>query len=290
MGAHLAGGLTPLLVTFMLRFFDWRTLFLMFGSIGFVWAFVWYRWVTDEPADHPQVSPEERALIEEGRVLGAKHDLNWARWKEILSNASVLGLCGMYFTQSYGFAFNVYWLPKYLSSERGFTDPTALGIAAGLPLTFSVAADLFGGLTADRLSRIFGLRTGRVAVGLGSLMLAGLLLIAGVWVNNNYLSAFLIGLSGAMSNFLLGAAWSTCLDIGGNHAGVVSAAMNTAGQVGAFLCPIIIPYSTAWLGSMTAGVYLVGVLYLLGALCWLAVNPTKPIWPVSSPQRLGAAH
>ena len=35
MGAHLAGGLTPLLVTALLRAgFGWRTLFLMFGSIG----------------------------------------------------------------------------------------------------------------------------------------------------------------------------------------------------------------------------------------------------------------
>ena len=279
MGAHLAGGLTPLVVTFLLRFYNWRTLFLAFGSLGFVWAFFWYRWVRDEPAEHAGVNAEERALIEKGRVLTAKHDLNWARWKELLANRSVLGLCGMYFTQSYGFAFNVYWLPEYLRSSRGFTDPTTLGIMAGLPLTFSVLADLFGGLTTDKLSRSFGLRQGRVAVGFGSLLLAGLLLIGGVWVTNNYLSAFLIGLSGAMGNFLLGAAWSTCLDIGGNHAGVVSAAMNTAGQVGAFLCPLIIPYSVLALGSMTAGVYLVGVLYLFGALCWLAVNPTKPIWP-----------
>jgi MFS transporter, ACS family, glucarate transporter len=283
MGAHLAGGLTPLLVTWLLNFFHWRSLFLMFGSIGFVWAFFWYRWVRDEPAEHAQVSPEERALIEKGRIVQAKHDLNWSRWKVLLANKSVLGLCGMYFTQSYGFAFYVYWLPEYLRTARGFTDPTTLGLMAGMPLTFSVLADLSGGLTADRLSRRFGVRTGRVIVGFGSLLLAGIFLITGVWVSNNYLAAFLIGLSGAMGAFLLGAAWGTCLDIGGDHAGVVSAAMNTAGQVGAFLSPLVIPYSMKAMGSMNVGAYIVGILYLFGALCWLLVNPTKPIWQHQPP-------
>jgi hypothetical protein len=31
---HLAGGLTPLLVTALLAFVDWRTLFALFGSWG----------------------------------------------------------------------------------------------------------------------------------------------------------------------------------------------------------------------------------------------------------------
>src|SRR5579863_1953787 len=37
MGAHLAGGLTPLLVTALLAHLPWRALFVIFGSIGFVW-------------------------------------------------------------------------------------------------------------------------------------------------------------------------------------------------------------------------------------------------------------
>ncbi len=283
MGAHLAGGLTPLLVTWLLRYLDWRSLFLLFGSIGFVWAFYWYRWFRDEPSGHPDVSAAERALIEKGRVVQARHDLNWTRWKVLLANPSVIGLCCMYFTQSYGFAFNVYWLPQYLKTARGFEDPTTLAIMAGLPLTFSVLGDLFGGLTADKLSRRFGLRQGRTMVGVGSLLLSGVFLIMGVWVSNNYLAAFLMGLSGAMGAFPLGAAWGTCLDIGGDHAGVVSAAMNTAGQVGAFLSPLVVAYSMKAMGSMTVGGYIVGILYLLGAFCWLSVNPAKPIWPAAKP-------
>ena len=42
-------------------------LFVVFGSIGFVWALAWYRWFRDTPAEHAAVSQAERAFIEAGR-------------------------------------------------------------------------------------------------------------------------------------------------------------------------------------------------------------------------------
>jgi len=278
MGAHLAGGLTPSLVTIILGYFHWRTVFVLFGSVGFLWALYWWRWFRDEPADHPEVGETERELIQRGRPPVVRHELNWARWKQLLASPSVVGLCAMYFTQSYGFMFYITWLPTYLKTVRGFEDPAMFSILAGLPLTFSVPADLFGGLTSDRMSRRYGLRTGRAIVGGGSLFLAGLLLCAGVAVSNNYLAAILIGLGGGMSAFLLGAAWSTCLDLGGEHAGVVSAAMNTAGQVGAFICPIVVGNMVEYFSNWTAPMYLTGILYCLGALCWVRINPAEKLW------------
>ena len=69
-GAHLSGGLTPILVTALLGFLPWRAIFVVFGAIGFVWAFAWYRWFRDEPADHPDAGPEEVKYIESGRMPG----------------------------------------------------------------------------------------------------------------------------------------------------------------------------------------------------------------------------
>src|SRR3954463_14482093 len=41
-GAHLGGGLTPLLVTYLLLFMPWRMVFVTFGLLGFVWAIAWF--------------------------------------------------------------------------------------------------------------------------------------------------------------------------------------------------------------------------------------------------------
>jgi len=184
-------------------------------------------------------------------------------------------LCLMYFTQAFGGAFYVTWLPTYLAS-RGLTGMTA-GILAGLPLIFSSAADLLGGLATDNAARRIGLRLGRITIGGGALAAAGAFTIAGALVESPVTAAVLIALGGGSSNFLLGAAWGTCVDIGGRRSGAVSAAMNTSGQVGAILSPILVAEVVRQFSQWSAPLYVTGVLFLLGALCWLWVDPTKPV-------------
>jgi len=254
---------------------DWRSLFVLFGSIGFVWAWAWLRWFRDSPAEHAGVGAIERQAIESGLAADAGHALEATQWKRLLANRTVVCLCLMYFTQAFGGTFYVTWLPTYLAS-RGLSGMTA-GILAGLPLILSAAADLMGGVATDRAARRFGLRLGRISIGGGALAAAGLFTIAGSFVASPVAAAVLIALGGASSNFLLGAAWGTCLDIGGRRSGAVSAAMNTSGQVGSILSPILVAAVVAKFANWSAPLYLAGVLFLLGALCWLWVDPTKPV-------------
>jgi len=275
MGAHLAGGLTPMLVTALLVYFDWRSLFVLFGSIGFVWALAWYRWFRDSPAEHPSVGEVERETIARGLSADAGHAIGGTDWKRLLANRTVACLCLMYFTQGFGGAFYVTWLPTYLAA-RGLSGMIA-GMLAGLPLILSAAADLLGGLATDRAARRLGLRAGRVIVGGGALLAAGAFTISGAFVPSPVMAAVLIALGGASSNFLLGAAWGTCLDIGGRRSGAVSAAMNSSGQVGAILSPIVVAMAVQRFSSWSTPLYLTGCLFLLGGLCWVWVDPTKQV-------------
>ena len=86
-------------------------------------------------------------------------------------------------------------------------------------------------------------------------------------------SALLIALSGASASFLLGSCWGVCQDIAGSHAGLVAGCMNTAGQVGAVLSPVILPYFK----DPAVPLCIAGGLYLVGAACWLLVDPRRPI-------------
>jgi ACS family glucarate transporter-like MFS transporter len=275
MSMHLAGGLTPLLVTALLVYMDWRSLFALFGSLGFVWSLAWYRWFRDSPAEHPAVGAAERELIERGLGADTGHALDATEWKRLLLNRTVVCLCLMYFTQAFGGTFYVTWLPTYLAS-RGLTGMTA-GILAGLPLILSSAADLLGGVSTDRAVRRLGLRLGRITIGGGALAAAGAFTIVGAFVASPVAAAVLIALGGASSNFLLGAAWGTCVDIGGRRSGAVSAAMNTSGQVGAILSPILVAAVVRSFSNWSAPLYLTGVLFLMGALCWVWVDPTRPV-------------
>jgi ACS family glucarate transporter-like MFS transporter len=275
-GAHLGGGLTPMLVTALLGVLPWRALFVLFGSLGFLWAWAWYAWYRDDPALHPSVGEEERKHIESGRSASPGHRLDAATLRAVLTDRNLLALCLMYFTQAYGFYFNITWLPTYLARDRGLTVERLgllAGVLAGLPLMLSSVADVVGGLTTDRLTRARGLRVGRCGVGGASLVVAGVALIAGATARDAITSALLIALSGAGASFLLGSCWGVCQDIAGPHAGLVAGCMNTAGQVGAVLSPVILPYFT----DPAVPLCIAGGLYLLGAACWLFVDPRRPI-------------
>jgi ACS family glucarate transporter-like MFS transporter len=271
MGAHAAAGLTPILVATLSLYFHWRVLFVMFGAIGFVWSLAWYRWYRDMPREHASVSPEERDYIEAGTLGSTKHDFSHTPWKRLLANRSIVFMCLMYFTQVYGFYLFITWMPTYFRESRGF-ETVALGLIAGLPMTLSAVADLVGGVSTDRMVRRFGTRTGRTVVGFVSLASAGIFMISGTFIANPYLAAVLLAIGAACSNLLLAAAWNTAVDVGGIHSGVVGATMNTAGQVAGFLSPLVTGYIVQYYSNWDAPLYITGVLYLLGALCWFGIE------------------
>lgn len=274
--AHLAGGLTPVIALWLMHLVGWRWVFVLFALPGFVWAAAWYRWFRDEPSEHPEVNAEELAKIAAGREESAGHHGGWAYWKKLLGHRNTLPLCLMYFPNSFAFYFCITWLPAYLKEKHGF-DSMQLGLFAGLPLILSVIGDLCGGVTTDRVTRRFGLRIGRTAVGSAAYVAAGGAMILAANVAHPQLAAWLIAIALAASMFTLGAAWSTCIDIGGNHTGVVGAAMNTSGQVGSIISPLLV----VWLQKhydWNAPLLCIGGLFLMGAVAWLFINPNKKVF------------
>ena len=70
-GAHLAGGVTPMIVLALTHIMNWRAVFVLFGLLGVVWAAVWYHWFRNDPTEHPAVNPAELAKIVTGREAPA---------------------------------------------------------------------------------------------------------------------------------------------------------------------------------------------------------------------------
>ena len=272
-GAHLSGGLTPLLVAYLATFLPWRAIFLLFGSLGFVWALAWFRWFRDEPGDHPSVSAAERDLIESTRELPAGQG---GSWSVVLKTRSLFPLCLQYLANTYGFYFFITWLPTYLAKARGMTH-LELAALAGMPLMLSVGADIAGGLTTDLLSRRFGLRIGRCGVGAVAYLCAAIAMFTGTVVNSGRVSGVLIAVGGAASMFTLAPAWATAIELGGRSSAVLSATMNTAGQIGGILSPIVLAYLVDRFGSWSMPLHVLSALYLIAAVSWLFINPNRSV-------------
>ena len=276
-GAHIAGGLTPLLLVALTQVLGWRTIFVLFGCLGFFWAAGWYWWFRDDPSEHPQVNEAELAKIHANRVLGTDHGGGLEYWRRLLTSRNMIALCLMYFPNSCVFYFCITWLPTFLEEKHGFT-ATSLGFFAGLPLILSVFADFFGGVATDWAVARFGLRLGRSGLGCVAYILSGGAILLAIVAPHPILAAVLISFAVAASMFTLAAAWGTCIDVGGSHAGVVSAAMNTCGQIGSVSTPILVTMLVNHFGGWDAPLYLIAFLFLFGAICWCFIDPRRQVF------------
>ncbi len=276
-GAHLVGGLTPALVLWLLQFMSWRQVFVWFGAVGVLWVAVWVTWFRNDPSEHRGVNAAELQTIVEDRSPDPGHPAGLGYWRQLVASRNMLALCVMYAPNCMIFYFCITWLPTYLKERHGF-EAASLGLFAGLPLIVSMPGDLLGGLATDRLASRYGLRIGRCGLGAVSYVLAGVALLAAARSSTPVTAAVLIAAATGLTMFTLGAAWATVIEVGRNQVGVVGATMNSLGNLAAMLNPLIVAYSVEWFGSWNVPLYLMGVLFLVGAACSAVVDPGRPVF------------
>jgi MFS family permease len=272
--AHLFGGLTPLVVTAIAGWLQWRAIFVVFGLVSSAWAAGWYVWFRDEPRDHPSISAEERDHIEATRGLPAGKAQG--SWMAVFKTPTVAPLCVQAFANSYGFYFFITWLPTYLGQAHGMKG-TELALFSGLPLMLSFVADLTGGEGSDRLARIMPLRAARRAFGVGGYVLAAVAMFLATQLGSGIAAGLLIAIGGGCSMLTLAPAWASAVDVGGRHAGITAGVMNTVGQVGGILSPIVLAYLVDATNDWNAPLLVLAGIYAVAAIAWLMVNPDQRV-------------
>jgi len=273
-GAHLSGGLTPLVVAAIAGWLEWRAIFVVFGLVGMVWAVGWYAWFRDEPREHKSVSAEERDHIEATRGLSTKRDQG--SWLAVFKTPTVAPLCVQAFANSYGFYFFITWLPTYLAQGHGMKG-AELAIFSGLPLILSFIADLTGGEGSDKLARIISLRAARRAFGVGGYALAATAIFLATQLGSGFSAGLLIAIGGACSMLTLAPAWASAVDVGGRHAGVTAGVMNTVGQVGGILSPLVLAYLVDATNDWNLPLLVLAGIYAVAGVAWLTINPDQRV-------------
>jgi len=199
----------------------------------------------------------------------------------------VLLLCVAYMPNCATFYFCISWLPTYLTERHGFKAGD-LGLVAALPLALAIVTQFLGGFISDQVAKRYGLVAGRRVPAAAGYLLAALCIFAASGAEEPVTAAVLIAFAVATCMLTTAPSWSTCVDIGGEHSATVSATMNTAGQVAAIVSSPVVGYSVAWFNDWNLPFRLLGGLFLVGAVCWLFVDPRKAVFG-ESPAGAGAA-
>lgn len=270
--ASSGGILTPLLVVPIQQAYGWRLSYFLFGSLGIFWAAFWYWWYRDTPGEKPGVSPVERESI--GATAPPSHAP--MPWAELFRDGNFIRLLLMYHTYCWGGYFFLTWYPTYLQFGRGLTEDQ-MKIAASLPAWAGLAGLLGGGFLSDRLARGHSLRIARCAVGATGLIVSGFCMIAATLTPNNSWTVGLLTFGLGAMDMMIPVSWTICVDMARDRVGAVSAAMNTAGQIGSLISSVAFGYLVEWTGSYDRALMPLAASLIVSGLLFASINPSRQL-------------
>ncbi len=262
-GSALIGvAITPLLFGALIDRLDWPAAFLLAAVVTLTLALVWYVFIGTED-ERPQ-----------GGNAGAEgtgiRDGDHTSWWNLLRIRGLLLLTFSYGAVNYFQYLFFYWMNYYFQTVLELPESRSRAYAAIPPLAMAVGMPL-GGWITDRLEYVFGTHRGRKIVPMvGMLSGAGLLMLGVLARDPAWIVTWFALALGAVGT-AEGAFWVTAIELGGRRGGSSAAILNTGGNAGGMLAPVLTP----WIGQLYGWGYAVGLgalISLLGVLLWLGIE------------------
>lgn len=260
--SRMGGALTPFVVIPVMMWVGWRSAFYLLGALGIVWAIVWYGYYRDK----------EEKSEKCGESIVSKPTEN----KPLNFNGQFWLLCAMYFFYAFGSWFFFSWFPTFMELGRGF-DKTELTYAVAVPFIMSMLGNIAGGHLTDRLTRKYGIKIGRKALGSTSLAVSAVCMFLAAFIPGKMAVFVFLSLCFGIFDLMLPSAWALCIDLGKQHAGTLSGAMNTAGNLGGFCCGILFGELVQQSGNYNLPLYMIAAMLIISAVLFAFINPERPL-------------
>lgn len=269
-GTPLGSLITAPLAVFLLSVSNWRTLMLILGGLGILWALVFSKIFTSMPENHPKVSPAELAEIRSGNTATTIENENAqeqpGHWYDFFKNPSYLLNTVGFFGISYIIFMLLTWTPKYLQDVYHMS-LSSLWYLGMVPWIGPVFTTPLGGKIADIIyAKTNNLRLARNSVAMTSLALSGMcfLLIPQVDSMTGVLTLMALGNSAALaSNSIY---WSNLIDIDPSRTGTFGGIMHFLGQIAAMAAPTLTGILVSNYGY-NAAFMAAGAICLSGVFC-----------------------
>jgi hypothetical protein len=160
----------------------------------------------------------------------------------MLTRKEVWGLCAQQLFRAAGYIFFASWFATYLRETREIED-WMVGLLTSLPLWGVVVGSPLGGALSDwLLLRTKNRRFSREGLAAAAMLACGLLVLAAYPIANAWLAVLLISAGSFCAAFGGPCAYAATIDMGGRHVVMLFSLMNMAGNVGAFLFPVVVPW------------------------------------------------
>ncbi len=150
-GSAVGNIIAPPMIAGLMLLWGWRAAFIIPGALGLVWLVVWL-WIYRLPEHLPGISQEELAWIrnENSQGVASASASGPQRWVDLLKDRNVLALVLCRLVSDPVWYFYLFWIPEYLTRERGFS-LAEIGLYAWIPFVAGAVGGMVGGRASDRL-------------------------------------------------------------------------------------------------------------------------------------------
>jgi len=274
-GSKFGGAVAMPLIVWLIALVGWKMTFVLSGSIGIVWALVWFAFYKNDPEQHSGVNEAELRHIREGqRRKEGTGDKPTLRWYHLLRYRNVWAMCLGFFFINYNSYFFITWLPTYLVKERGM-DLISMGFVAALPLLLAMLVEVFAGWLSDRIYRQGRWSLTRIRK---TFLVVGLLMASCIgfaaFAESSWLAIVLLCIAKSGTTVAATQVWAMPGDVAPRGmtsmlAGLQNTVSNMGGVVGPIITGFIVAATNSFVPALlfSAGLIVVAILnylFLLG--------------------------
>jgi ACS family glucarate transporter-like MFS transporter len=276
LSARWGGAFTPLIASPVIVWLGWRHAFEVFGGLGVIWAILFAKWFRDNPLELPKMNDAERELLRPSSSRASGHSK--APWGRLVTSGRVWLLCWQYFFLSYGWYFNITWLPTYLRQERGL-DVASAAVLGVLPLFMGGLGNPVSVFLTENLLRWTKNLdvTRRIVASFGYAGACSSLIVA-TFMHSSGGAIAAIAMASFFNDLAMPPSWAATMDMGGKYAGTLSGAMNSWGNLGGAVAPAVIGYVLLWThNNWNVAFYISATLYAAAIPCWIFLDSVTPL-------------
>jgi MFS family permease len=202
-------------------------------------------------------------------------------WITICTHPTMVMICVQQFLRAAANMFYASWFATYLQETRDVSLSKA-GVLTSLTWVGAAAGCLVGGGVCDWLQvRTGSRRASRQGLAVVSMVGCSGLILLSYPVENVWLAVMLISAGSFWSALAGPCAYTITIDVGGRHLASVFSVMNMAGNLGATLFPLVVPWLLHVSGDQAASwdlvLFVFAGIYATAGVCWLAINPNRTV-------------
>lgn len=267
-GIGVGAAMTPPLAAWIMVNWGWQVVFYLCAALGLVVAIVWMSATAgrrldpvscrDEPSNSVSKAPAFRPSVP---------------WKEFSTHGPLRWLVLSYSCLGYVAYVYMSWFYLYLVNVRGF-DVLRGGWFASAPFLAILVFCPLGGWITDRAALRWGVKRGRLLVGMTGMLLAGAAIALGSFAASPAVAIIALSLGAGWLYFTVGAYWTSATDLSKAHTGTLSGIMNTGANLGGAISPSLTPWIADYWG-WPAALGAAALVAIAGGVMWLKVDPEQ---------------